>query len=448
MNGGEVVTPKPRTLSVSEDNANTTIKELPLTDIAVLPPPFDGDGSNLLTSDVLLELSEIAADSEAETDKMDFLHANGLADPPAETDLQVLSKINEMPGLDAPDSDVEEFMDGPRKRPINGDLGGDLPKRPRVSNGTTSPVASPPATEPNHELPENLPNGDAAPLPTDPTETPDREPSVPPAKPPREPSDDPEDEEEDGEGDGDNEDNDENEEEEEVDLNEQRQLAIIDVRAIEAEFAKLRDKLYHDKLLLLTRELQLCLEGLHPELLKIYFKINEFYQENVELANLNLAYRLKCINRETVATRTLIHQNFLKQLVDVKNHRITETTLLWYKINKERNQLDQLVEDFSYAALPTGPAGEGVDDGAPASLASATTKRAVRQGQVGGLVSQRNALNHQLGVLNGLVEFHGFPMAVLAPMLDDSRPQAAEELLLRQATPDEINDDLRAMGIL
>ncbi|KAG2733165.1 hypothetical protein G9P44_004155 [Scheffersomyces stipitis] len=254
---------------------------------------------------------------------------------------------------------------------------------------------------------------------------------------------------------------------EDVDLNEQRKLAIEELISIESAFAELRDKLYQDKLNLLEHELQLCLEGSHPELSKIYYKVNSFYQDHLKLANSNLAYKLKCIDKETIATRTSIHQDFLKNLMEAKNSMITSTTSLWYKINKERNQIDQLVPDYNFSATPmipnvtVGP----VDDSAVINGGfsytnlgtngsvdyvevdtAPLTKKAMKQNMLIELVQQRNSINSQLGVLNGLIEFHGFPSAIISS-LSESDETVGEELLLKKATEEEVNEDLKAMGI-
>lgn len=254
----------------------------------------------------------------------------------------------------------------------------------------------------------------------------------------------------------DDEDDDEHDEEEEeldLDLDEQRKNAISELISIEEDFSLLRDKLYNDKLALLEHEMELCLEGSHPELLQIYYKVNEFYQQNIKISNSTLNYSLKCINTETMATRTGIHQNFMKNLTDMKNDMVAETTSLWYKINRERNYLDQIVPDYNFAALPLlnpdtlnmaivagGSSMEYYQDSAP------LTKKAINQNTIIELVQRRNDYNEQLGVLNGLKEFHGIPCAVASSLLDED-VGSVDELLLRKATQDEINEDLQAMGI-
>lgn len=246
----------------------------------------------------------------------------------------------------------------------------------------------------------------------------------------------------------------EREEDEEVDLDldEHRKMAILELISIEKDFSFLRDKLFSDKLALLEHEMELCLDGSHPELLQIYYKVNEFYQQNIEISNLTLNYSLKCINTETMASRTGIHQDFMKNLTDMKNDMVAETTLLWYKINRERNYLDQLVPDYNFSAIPllsaesvnmalvAGGSSMEYYDGAPLS------KKVMTQNTIVELVQRRNELNEQLGVLNGLKEFHGIPCAVTNSLLDDD-VCSVKELLLRKATPEEINEDLQAMGI-
>lgn len=238
-------------------------------------------------------------------------------------------------------------------------------------------------------------------------------------------------------------------EEFDVDLDEHRKLAVEELISIEKDFAFLRDKLFHDKLGLLEHELQLCLDGSHPELLQIYYKVNEFYQDNIRLANSTLNYSLKCINNETIATRTAIHQDFLRNMMDMKNELVTNTTSLWYKVNRERNYVDLVVPECNFAAIPTiseDKATFGVGGVDMYLEGSGTNKKILKQNMLIELVQQRNSFNEQLGILNGLAEFHGIPSTVTTELME-SGDFPAGELLLRKATSEEINDDLLAMGI-
>ena len=232
----------------------------------------------------------------------------------------------------------------------------------------------------------------------------------------------------------------------EVDINKERKRAIDDLINIEDMFADLRDKLFQNKLHLLEHELLLCLEGSHPELSKIYYKINNFHQDCIRQANANLNYKLNCIDTETIASRTSIHQNFLRQLMDSKNDMINGITSSWYKINKERNQLDQLVPDYSYVAVPS-------IRGDFSSLATPhdphdhpTSKKVAKQNTLIELVRNRSGLNEEIGILNSLLHYQGLPAAVPSAFVDNENVPI-QSLVTRLASEEEINDDLAAMGI-
>lgn len=236
-----------------------------------------------------------------------------------------------------------------------------------------------------------------------------------------------------------------------LDLDEHRKLAVSELILIETDFAHLRDKLFHDKLSFLENELQLCLDGSHPELLEICYKVNQYYQDSMKLANSTLNYSLKCINNETIATRTAIHQDFLRKLMDTKKDMVTATTSLWYKINRERNMLDQIEPEYYFSALPS----DNVLAGPPIAPGGSTmgyyqentiNKKEQKFNTLVGLVEQRNNFNHQLGILNGLKEFHGIPSAISTGLVE-AGDFSTQELLLRKATQEEIMDDLQAMGI-
>lgn len=532
-------------------------KESPLTDIATSPPPFDltldnkglenDETSNFVSNNAnsgqesqennsttnrdsyeSSELSDLGEDeSEAETDKMDFLDDDPNSSGEKELDLNAISKLTELAHLKEVDSDNEddekdvkteesapqedyeenqvkqteqtsdtnpkieesssdgEISINPKENAeANKEIMEDLERISQsVEDGTSRRPSKRSISEPeqtNNKKPkieseeesntgksdENIPDN----VPNDEDEKSDVEESQ---------KDDlnngnsnsGEDEENDDANNGEKTDDQEADEEDEdaddmndfessekdVDLNEKRKLAIEELITIESSFAELRDKLYQDKLNLLEHELQLCLEGSHPELSRIYYKINQFHQDSLKQANSNLNYKLKCIDVSTIASRTSIHQNFLKKLMDCKNDMITDTTSLWYKINKERNQLDQLVPDYNFTAIPlipnytaTVPIEEGANGVANGILngheIAPLSKKAIKQNTVFELVEQRNNLNCQLGVLNGLLQFHGFPSALYSNV-DDNNVGPSQELLLRKATDDEINEDLRAMGI-
>mmetsp|Transcript_987 Transcript_987/g.1181 ORF Transcript_987/g.1181 Transcript_987/m.1181 type:complete len:544 (-) Transcript_987:9-1640(-) len=533
-------------------------KESPLTDIATSPPPFDlklnnkesedDETSNFVSNNgnsgqesqennstanrdsyESSELSDLGEDeSEAETDKMDFLDDDPNTSGEKVLDLNAISKLTELAHLKEVDSDneddenevkaeekvlEEDKQETPEKKNEgNGETGKADPKIEESSSDGEMSINPKENAEANKEIMEDLErisqsveDGTSRRASkrslSDAEKTDNKKPKIESEEetttrkkdediPDKaqddegdnsdveesqkddfnngnsnsgeddenddanngEKTDDQEADEEDADDIGDSESN-----EKDVDMNEKRKLAIEELISIESSFAELRDKLYQDKLNLLEHELQLCLEGSHPELSRIYYKINQFHQDSLKQANSNLNYKLKCIDISTIASRTSIHQNFLKKLMDCKNDMITDTTSLWYKINKERNQLDQIVPDYNFTAIPLIPnytAVAPIEEGAIGVANSVPngheiaplSKKAIKQNTVFELVEQRNNLNCQLGILNGLLQFHGFPSALYSNT-GDNDVGPSQELLLRKATNEEINEDLRAMGI-
>lgn len=550
--------------SMATEESNN--KESPLTDIATSPPPFDlslggreletdenhrfasdkdtpnvGRSENSSSNRESYESSELSDlgddDSEAETDKMDFLEDENNSSTERILDLNAISKLTEMARLKGVDSDddvenengnenraeVKDEAHGipatdrenhdPPKAEDHDDENDEASSEHEVSSGNEMSLNPKDNAEANKEILKDLENishevGDNRSRRSSKRSVLDQEQTS--QKKPRLKNE-PVNEEDDGENgrvpdstkrrkknsvdvdasqkddsndNGNSADDDENEagngeektdaqeadEEDEdeigderfnedgVDMNEQQKLAIEELISIESLFAGLRDKLYQDKLNLLEHELQLCLEGSHPELSKIYYKITQFHQDSLKQANSNLNYKLKCIDIETVGSRTSIHQNFLKNLMDSKNDMITDTTSLWYKINKERNQLDQLVPEYNFTAIPLIPnytvAVPHIDDGMAGPVNGMPngaevvplSKKAIKQNTVLELVEHRNNINYQIGILNGLFQFHGFPSALCSTVMDDN-VAPSQDLILKKATEEEINDDLKAMGI-
>ncbi|CCD26416.1 Rpd3L histone deacetylase complex subunit DEP1 NDAI_0H02420 [Naumovozyma dairenensis CBS 421] len=134
----------------------------------------------------------------------------------------------------------------------------------------------------------------------------------------------------------------------EIDHEEQRLNALKEITDIEYKFAELRQKLYENKLLKLETELQMCLEGSHPELQSYYQKIAAIRDYKLRKAYQRQKYELQCIDRETRATRTFIHQDHYKKVNDIRNKLLNDTTETWYDINRERRDLDVMVPDVSY----------------------------------------------------------------------------------------------------
>ncbi|KAK9460455.1 Sds3-like-domain-containing protein [Lipomyces oligophaga] len=170
---------------------------------------------------------------------------------------------------------------------------------------------------------------------------------------------------------------------------------------IEVDFAKFRDQLYEDKVVRLNADIELCLEGKHPELAAINSQIEAIRDEKLKLANARLSYRRRCVENQTRSFRSHIHQQFYKNVANLRAKMISDITESWYKVNRERRSMDSLVPFYNYR----------VPD---------------KQSTI---FRQRQAQYQEIALLSGLSKYVGFP--------------AAPEI--KAATQDEIADDLEAL---
>lgn len=213
--------------------------------------------------------------------------------------------------------------------------------------------------------------------------------------------------------------------------------ALNGITEIEYKFAELRQKLYETKLFKLEIELQMCLEGSHPELRGYYEKIASVRDYKLRRAYQRQKYELNCIDIETHATRTFIHQAYYKRVNDLKNTLLDNTTQQWYDINKERRDMDVVVPEVSYhvpiktanktLSCVTGYAGPARQllPGEPLSedLECENIDFKYKTNPVDKLevIVDRMRLNNELSDLQGLKKyFHGFPGAPSLNSLRDS----------------------------
>ncbi|AET38344.1 Rpd3L histone deacetylase complex subunit DEP1 Ecym_2632 [Eremothecium cymbalariae DBVPG len=216
-----------------------------------------------------------------------------------------------------------------------------------------------------------------------------------------------------------------------------RQDALKDIIEIEYEFAELRQHLYENELTKLQTELQMCLEGSHPALQTYYQKIDSIRDSKLKRAYHRQKYELHCIDTETRAARTFIHQNFYRQVSDLKHNLLNETTQKWYDINKERREMDVLVSEVNYHvpvkiskktlscitgyAAPSQPRREG--DSLSEDMECEGINFRFKNNPVDKLevIVDRMRLNNELSDLEGLKRFFGgFPGAPSLNGLKDS----------------------------
>ncbi|KAK9467319.1 Sds3-like-domain-containing protein [Lipomyces arxii] len=162
-----------------------------------------------------------------------------------------------------------------------------------------------------------------------------------------------------------------------------RKAAVSSLTEIEVEFAKLRDRLREDKVTRLQAEIDMCLDGTHPELSSFYDEIAQTRDERIQLADAHIKYRRRCVENQTRAIRTHIHQQYFKNVANLRADMIKQTTETWYRVNRERRAMDALVPFYGYK-IPE--------------------KRSVQY-------RQRQAQYNEIAILVGLSKYVGFPAA-------------------------------------
>lgn len=182
-----------------------------------------------------------------------------------------------------------------------------------------------------------------------------------------------------------------------------RKEAISLLTEIEIDFAKLRDKLYEDKMTRFVAEIEMCMDGTHPELANVSKQIENIRDEKISLAARQRDYQRKCIDNQTRASRDQLHQQYLKDVADARSRLLTKTTEQWYSINRERRAMDTRVPDFTYRE---------------------PEKRSVQ-------LRHRQMIHDEISLLMGLAKHFGFPTAPQMSTMQD----------------DEIESDLYALGL-
>ncbi|KAK9472137.1 Sds3-like-domain-containing protein [Dipodascopsis tothii] len=182
-----------------------------------------------------------------------------------------------------------------------------------------------------------------------------------------------------------------------------RKDAVVSLTEIEVEFAKLRDRLHDDKVARLRAEIEMCLDGTHPELSGLYDQIAHKRDDRITLARAHWRYRRRCVENQIKAMRVHIHQQYYKNRADLRAKMILDTTQRWYQVNRERRAMDALVPRLGY--------------------------RIPEKKQI--IVRELQAQYDEIAILSGLSKYIGFP--------------AAPEV--KSASQEEIYEDLQALGI-
>lgn len=183
----------------------------------------------------------------------------------------------------------------------------------------------------------------------------------------------------------------------------ERKEALSMLSDIEVEFAKLRDQLHSNKLAQYVAEIEMCAEGTHPELEKACSDIQSVRNERVKRAELRRKYQRICIDIQTRANREHLHQQFMKDRAEIRAELLRTTTEEWYRVNRERRQMDSLVSEYGFRP----------------SMDPVSQSREFK------------SYNDEVSLLSNINKIYGFPAAPV----------------MRPSTKEEIEEDFRLFAI-
>lgn len=123
-----------------------------------------------------------------------------------------------------------------------------------------------------------------------------------------------------------------------------RGAALQALTHLEHDFAKLRDLIHNHKLSLSSLHLEMCRDGTHPGLAVAFEQLEGRRKYLVQKAELRRKYERKSISNVVKAMRVQLHQEYLKEAADEREHMLESVTKDWYRVNKERREMDCLVE--------------------------------------------------------------------------------------------------------
>ncbi|KAF8426272.1 Sds3-like-domain-containing protein [Tirmania nivea] len=193
------------------------------------------------------------------------------------------------------------------------------------------------------------------------------------------------------------------EDEEDAERLQKRKAAADALTQIELEFARLRDKLYEERISDIDEEIRLVNEGTHPELVAMMEAVNKRRDDKIRLYNTQLRYALHSQHTTMIATRSQLHSQYAQHVREIRERYLDRVSEGLYQIQRERRAADMLVQDYTYRI---------------------SEDRATR-------MRERQAYNMEVQILSGIAKYIGFP--------------AAPEV--KGVASSELQQDLEAMGI-
>lgn len=131
--------------------------------------------------------------------------------------------------------------------------------------------------------------------------------------------------------------------------------------------------------------------------------IDKHRDQKINYQKTLLKYKLRALQRESVAAKHQIHAQYMQTVRDVRDRSLEHLNKEFYQVQRERRSCEGDVPDFSYTY---------------------TNKRSQH-------IAEQTAYNKEVSLLSGVAKYVGFPAA--PPV--------------QQARPEEFEDDMRQMGV-
>ncbi|KAF6236549.1 hypothetical protein HO173_005330 [Letharia columbiana] len=185
----------------------------------------------------------------------------------------------------------------------------------------------------------------------------------------------------------------------------EKKSAMDSLSAIERCFAKLRDKIYEERIAQCNHELAMLEQPvpIHPEMLAMKEVIDQRRDQKVEYENKLMKFKLMTLQRESIANKAQAHSQYMQTVREVRDSYLESLNRKYYQVQRERRSCEGDVPDYMYTF---------------------TTKRSQQ-------ITHQTAYNTEVSILAGVAKYVGFPAA---PEISSARAK-------------EIDDDLRSMGI-
>lgn len=185
----------------------------------------------------------------------------------------------------------------------------------------------------------------------------------------------------------------------------EKKSAMDSLSAIEKCFARLRDKIYEERIAQCNQELAVLEQPVpvHPEFLAMKEAIDQRRDQKVAFENHLMKFKLMTLQRESIANKAQVHSQYMQTVREVRDTYLESLNKKYYQVQRERRGCEGDVPDYMY---------------------SFTTKRSQQ-------ITHQTAYNTEVSILAGVAKYVGFPAA---PKISSARSK-------------EIDDDFRSMGI-